>query len=67
MGIELEEEKQPPHGPLYNLSQAEMDVLKGYLNDMLAKGWIRHSKSLARAPILFAKKKDGGLRLCVDY
>jgi hypothetical protein len=67
MAIELEEGKQPPHGPLYNLSQAEMDVLKTYLDDMLAKGWIRHSKSPAGAPILFVKKKDGGLRLCVDY
>jgi hypothetical protein len=44
-----------------------MDVLKTYLDDMLAKGWIRHSKSLAGAPILFVKKKDGGLCLCVDY
>jgi transposase InsO family protein len=67
MAIELQEGKQPPHGPLYNLSQAEMDVLKAYLHDMMAKGWIRHSKSPAGAPILFVKKKDGGMRLCVDY
>ena len=31
------------------------------------KNFIRHSKSPARAPILFVKKKDGSLRMCVDY
>ncbi|OQD63305.1 hypothetical protein PENANT_c470G05598, partial [Penicillium antarcticum] len=34
---------------------------------MLAKEWIRPSQSLAGAPIIFVKKKDGSLRLCVDY
>ena len=34
---------------------------------MLSKGFIRRSKSPAGAPILFIKKKDGSLRLCVDY
>ena len=38
-----------------------------YLDDMSGKGFIRPSNSLAGAPILFAKKKDGSLRLCVDY
>ena len=32
-----------------------------------ASGFIRHSKSLAGAPIFFVKKKDGSLRLVVDY
>lgn len=34
---------------------------------MTAKGFIRQSNSPAGYPILFAPKKDGGLRLCVDY
>src|SRR5467141_1384600 len=34
---------------------------------MLGKGFIRSSQSPARAPVLFAKKKDGTLRLCVDF
>ena len=34
---------------------------------MLGKGFIRSSHSPAGAPVLFAKKKDGSLRLCVDY
>jgi hypothetical protein len=42
-------------------------VLRAYLNDALTKGLIRHSTSPAGAPILFVLKKDGTLRLCVDY
>jgi hypothetical protein len=41
--------------------------LKAYLHDIIAKGWIRHSKSPAEALILFVKKKDGGMRLYIDY
>jgi hypothetical protein len=33
----------------------------------MARGWIRRLKSLAGALILFVKKKDGSMRLCVDY
>jgi hypothetical protein len=41
--------------------------MRDYLTENLAKGFIRHSKSPVGAPILFVKKKDGSLRLCVDY
>jgi hypothetical protein len=41
--------------------------LRDYLTENLAKGFIWHSKSPAGTPILFVKKKDGSLRLCVDY
>ena len=58
---------EPPYGPIYNLSEKELKVLREYLRDALAKGWIRESSSHAGAPILFAPKKDGELRLCVDY
>ena len=61
------QEGEPPHGPLYNLSATELRVLREYLDDSLAKGWIQHSTSPAGAPILFVPKKDGSLRLCVDY
>ena len=47
--------------------ETELAVLRKYLEDYLAKGWIRPSKSPAGANVLFAKKKDGTLRLCVDY
>jgi hypothetical protein len=35
--------------------------------EYLSRGWIRRLKLLAGASILFAKKKDGGIRLCVNY
>ena len=65
--IELEPGKQPPHRPIYQLSAKELKVLKEYIETSLEKGWIRRSKSPAGAPILFVPKKDGSLRLCVDY
>ncbi|KAH0608011.1 uncharacterized protein H6S33_002063 [Morchella sextelata] len=65
--IDLEPGKQPPWGPVYSLSEAELKVLREYLDKMLRLGKIRPSKSPAGAPILFVKKKDGSLRLCVDY
>jgi hypothetical protein len=45
----------------------ELKALDEYLKDNLAKGFIRPSSSSAGAPILFVKKSDGSLRLCVDY
>ena len=65
--IELEEGKQPPFGPIYSLGPVELETLKTYIETNLANGFIRPSKSLAGAPILFDRKPDGGLRLCVDY
>ena len=65
--IELETGKMPPQMPIYNLSQKELQILREYLDNALAKGWIRPSKSPSGAPILFVPKKDGSMRLCVDY
>ena len=42
-------------------------ALYKYLEETFANGFICHSKSPVGAPILFIKKKDGSLRLCVDY
>lgn len=65
--IPLEEGKQPPFGPIYSLSETELKALDVYLKEHLAKQFIRPSTSPAGAPILFVKKSDGSLRLCVDY
>ena len=65
--IELEESKQPPFGPIYSLGPVELETLKTYIETNLANGFIRPSKSPAGAPILFDRKPDGSLRLCVDY
>ena len=65
--IELEDDKVPPFGPIYGLTEDESKTLYEYLQDNLKTEFIRHSTSPAGAPILFVKKKDGSLRLCVDY
>ena len=65
--IPLEEGSQPPLGPIYSLSPLELEALHTYLDKNLVTGTIRPSKSPFGAPILFVKKKDGSLRLCVDY
>ena len=67
LAIELQPGKEPPYGPIYPLSPRELAALQSFLEENLAKGFIRESKSPAGAPILFAPKKDGSLRLCVDY
>ncbi|KAG5735086.1 hypothetical protein E4T56_gene20480 [Termitomyces sp. T112] len=65
--IDLKEGTSPPFGKIYNMSEIELRALKEYLDDMLGKGFICLSISVAGTPVLFAKKKDGSLRLCVDY
>uniref|UniRef100_A0A8C5Q7V2 ribonuclease H n=1 Tax=Leptobrachium leishanense TaxID=445787 RepID=A0A8C5Q7V2_9ANUR len=56
-----------PYGRLYPLSEPELVILKEYIDENLAKGFIRPSTSPAGAGIFFVAKKDGGLRPCVDY
>jgi hypothetical protein len=63
----LEPDSTPPFGPLYSLSKLELEALRKFLDENLNRGFLRASSSPAAAPILFAKKKDGSLRLCVDY
>ena len=67
LAIETEDNKIPPFGPTYDHSRLELDVLREYISDMLAKGFICPLKSPSRAPVLFTKKSDGGLRMCVDF
>ncbi len=65
--IELIDGKQPPYGLIYALSPVELETLKAYIKTHLITEFIRPSKSPADAPILFDKKPDGSLYLCVDY
>ncbi|KAM0787189.1 hypothetical protein ACM66B_006433 [Microbotryomycetes sp. NB124-2] len=65
--IDLRDNATPPFRALHSMAAAESTALKEYLDDMLTKGYICPSTSPAVGPILFVKKKDGSLRLCVDY
>ncbi len=51
----------------YRLTPKEQAELDEQVLKMIEKGWIRPSTSAWGAPVLFAPKSDGGLRMCVDY
>ena len=65
--INIEPGKYPPWGPMYSMSSTECAMVIDYIEDKLAKGHIRLSKSSAGAPILFVIWKIGELHFCVDY
>ena len=67
LAIKMEDDKVSLFGLVYDHSKLEFDVLHEYIRDMCAKSFIVLSKSFSGAPILFTKKKNGGLRLCVDF
>ena len=52
---------------LYNLLNSELKTFQEYLNNALAKKWIRHFISLAEAPVLFILKRNSDFYLYVDY
>ncbi|GBG64708.1 hypothetical protein CBR_g46251 [Chara braunii] len=66
-GITLEDGVVPPRGCIYRMSEEELQVLRAQLDDLLAKGWIRPSCSPYGGPVLFIRKKNKDLRLCIDY
>lgn len=65
--IDLKEGSMPQKKGLYRMSTAELKELKAQLQDLIEHEFIRPSSSPWGAPVLFASKKDGGLRLCIDY
>ncbi len=65
--IELVPGSAPPNRATYRMSPKELDELRKQLNDLVEHGFIQPSKSPFGAPVLFVKKKDGSMRMCVDY
>jgi hypothetical protein len=65
--IELRPGVEPISIAPYRMAPAELAELKKQLQELLEKGFIRPSVSPWGAPVLFVKKKDGSLRLCIDY
>ena len=50
----------------YRMTPTKLKELKAQHNDLLDKGFIRHSSSPCDSLVLFVKKKDGSLRMCID-
>jgi hypothetical protein len=65
--IELAPEAVPVSRTPYWMSTPELVELKLQLKEMMDKGYIQPSVPPWGAPVLFVKKKDGTLRLCIDY
>ncbi|XP_073119723.1 uncharacterized protein [Henckelia pumila] len=65
--IDLVPDTVPISKAPYRLALMEMKELKEQIQEFLVKGFIRPSFSPWGAPFLFVKKKDGSLRLCIDY
>src|SRR5260221_552454 len=65
--INVEEGTKPVHRPIYSLSPLELAALREFLEEHTRNGFICPSKSPWGSPVLFVKKKDGSLCLCVDF
>jgi len=65
--IELVSGARPPAKAPYRMAPVELEELRKKLEELLEAGDIKTSKAPYRAPVLFQKKEDGSLKLCVDY
>ena len=65
--IELMPGSRPIYKKPYRMGSEELAELKKQLDEQLRKGFIRPSASPWGSPVLFVSKKDGTIRLCVDY
>ncbi|XP_012081555.2 uncharacterized protein LOC105641579 [Jatropha curcas] len=65
--IELLPGAKPPARAPYRMAPPELVELRRQLDELLEAGFIRPSKAPFGAPVLFQKKQDGSLRLCIDY
>nr|GFD34187.1 putative reverse transcriptase domain-containing protein [Tanacetum cinerariifolium] len=65
--IELIPGAEPISKASYRMAPVKLKELKDQLQELLERGFIRPSVSPWGAPFLFVKKKDGNMRLCIDY
>ena len=65
--IDLISGAKPVSREPYRMAPIELTELKKQLQELLDKGFIHPSVSPWGAPVLFVKKKDGTLRMCIDY
>lgn len=68
IGLTIDTGEHPPTSkPAYRLSPKEKEEVQRQVSELLGKGLIRPSQSPYGAPVLFVQKKDGTLRMCIDY
>ena len=65
--IDLLSRSSPVSITPYRMAPVELAELNKQLTELLEKGFIRPSVSPWGAPVLFVRKKDGSMRLCIDY
>ncbi len=65
--IDLMKSKMPCIESIYKMTQDELAVIRNYLNSALEKKWIHSSSSFAEASVLFVKKLNESLHLCMNY
>lgn len=65
--IELYPNAEPPARAPYRMAPPELEELRRQLKELLDAGYIRPSKAPFGAPVLFQRKHDGSLRMCIDY
>ena len=65
--IELESGAKPPSMGPYRMAPPELEELRRQLKDLMDARFIQPSKAPYGAPVLFQKKHDGSLRMCIDY
>ena len=65
--IKLENNTKLPVSPLYVYSEEELRCEKETINELLNQGWIRPLKSLVVSSIIFAKRCDRKLCMCIHY
>lgn len=56
-----------PNKPTYQMSPLELQGARKQIEDLLEKGYIQPSKSPFGAPILFVRRKNGALLMCINY
>jgi hypothetical protein len=65
--INTDQGAKAPHRTPYRMTKAEQDEFEAQIIKLLQNGWVVDSRSRFAAPVIFVKKADGSLRMCVDY
>ena len=65
--IELLPGSTPPAKRQYRMSTVELAEVRRQLDEYIAHGWVRPSTSPFGSPVIFVRKKDGSLRMCIDF